>query len=132
MTERNSNTESGARRRRGRPPGARNYRTIVDEIAGETREVRTGGRRVRRTTLEIALLQLRKLALQAKPRARRLFLDMMDEYGSREPLRPPGYLVVREPLTRNEFDVALRELHAQQRERRRRERPEVEEVERDP
>ena len=54
---------------KGRPPGARGRKLIVNDFARELHWVMERGVRVRRSTLELVLLTIRNLALQGDRRA---------------------------------------------------------------
>ena len=50
----------------GRPSGAKNRKSVVRQVAEQMHSVTEGGKKVRRTTLELVLLRLRNMALQDK------------------------------------------------------------------
>lgn len=50
----------------GRPLGSKNRKTVVNEIANETHSVWENNKPVRRSTLELILLQLRNQAIEGK------------------------------------------------------------------
>jgi hypothetical protein len=83
---------------RGRPRGAKGHKQIVAKIANEMHPVVEVGKRRRRSTLELVLLQLRNLAAQGNVQAFRAYNDLIAKYSLQETERRLGYLVVPEPF----------------------------------
>lgn len=87
----------------GRPPGTKNYKTIVQEIARETHWVKENGKRTRRSTVELILLKLRNLAMEGNVRACRTYKDILSKYAHYDSGPTGGYLLVSEQLKPEEF-----------------------------
>lgn len=91
--------------RRGRPPGFRNRKSIVQAIAQEIHEVKENGKLKRRTTLELVLLTLRNLALEGRPKAFRVLEDVIRKYTDQVTDSRGGYALMPAKLTCEEFKV---------------------------
>lgn len=101
--------------RKGRPKGARGRKQIVEEIAGETHKFMEDGKHRKRTTLELVLLSLRNRSVGGNVRAFRAIHDLLQRYAPQQPVKTGGFLIVREPLTPEEW---AKEAYEQQRELR--------------
>ncbi|MDF2369041.1 DUF5681 domain-containing protein [Sneathiella sp.] len=67
--------------RGGRPKGSKNLKTMLRDIMLQEYVVTEDGKKKRRTMLQIALLQLRKEALEGtSPRAMKKFGQVMERY----------------------------------------------------
>jgi hypothetical protein len=84
---------------RGRPRGAKGHKQIVRKIANEMHWVVEDGKRRRRSTLELVLLQLRNLAAQGNVQAFRACRNLSAKYSPQETETRLGYMVVPEPIT---------------------------------
>ena len=104
---------------KGRPLGAKGRKTIVEEIANEMHWVEEGGKPRNRSTLDLVLLSLRRLALEGDVRAFREYRGFLERYGPQEPLNPPGHLIVPEPIPREEWEKEARIVHERQEELKR-------------
>ncbi len=89
---------------KGRPPGAKGRKKIVDEIANQMHWVDEGGRRRRRSTLDLILLFIRNRALDGNVKANRAYRSLLEKYGPQDPQNGAGYLFVSEPLTVEEWE----------------------------
>lgn len=90
--------------RKGRPLGARGRKKIIKRIASELHWIDEGGKRRRRSTLDMVLLSLRNLGLNGNVRAFRANLRLQERYGPQEPLEPPAYILLPETLTFAEWE----------------------------
>ncbi len=89
---------------KGRPPGAKSRKKIVDEIANEMHWVNEGGRRRRLSTLELILMFVRNRSLKDKNvKAFRAVHRLLEKYGSDEPQNGVGFLILREQPTMEEW-----------------------------
>ena len=89
--------------RRGRPPGSKNRKTIVREIANEMHAVTENGRQRRRSTLELMLLALRNRAAEGNVRAFRAYTKYLAKYEPQETNSKGGYLVLPAEMTPDEW-----------------------------
>jgi Family of unknown function (DUF5681) len=90
---------------RGRPKGARGHKAIVEEIAGELHRVTEGGTTRWCSTLELILLSLRNRAAAADVRAFKAYSDLQARFGTQEPKRQGGCIIVPERLTEEEWEA---------------------------
>ena len=81
---------------RGRPPGLKNRKTIVKEVASEMHQIEEGNKQVRRSTLELVLLSIRNRSLDGSNKAFRVYHKMLTKYDTEEIEKSCGYLVVPE------------------------------------
>jgi len=89
---------------KGRPKGAKNRKTIVQEIASEMHGVIENGKHRRRSTLHLILLRLRNLAMEGKNiRAFEQFQKLIERYEPQETRDDVGYLVVPAEMTPEEW-----------------------------
>ena len=89
---------------RGRPKGAKNRRTIVRAVAGERHNMVVNGKRRRRSTLELILLRLRNLALDAKNiRAIEVFQRLIETYQPEPADDNLGYAIAPADMTPEEW-----------------------------
>lgn len=100
--------ESG--NRRGRPKGARNFRTILIDVAMRKTTVVRSGKSVRQTNLEHVVDAVRLRAAQGDPIA----LWLANRYGMPQPDEdefkiPRGVLILGEKLTEEEWLEKCRE-----------------------
>jgi hypothetical protein len=96
--------------RRGRPRGARGRKQVVREIAGETHVVVEGGKRQRRTTLDLVLLMLRNRAAEGDVRAFQLYHELHQQYAPQELSdKPRGTVIVPEIATREQWERIIAE-----------------------
>ncbi len=94
---------------KGRPKGDRNRKTIVQEVADETRSAIENGKRRKRSTLELVLLRLRNLALEDKNvRAFGELHKLIDAYQPQQTRDDVGCLVVPAELTPEEFIAKMK------------------------
>lgn len=100
---------------RGRPRGAKGRKQIVGEIANEMHWVVEEGRRRRRSTLELILLQLRNLAAQGTLQAFRASDILLARYSPEATDVHGGYLIVPEQLTLEEWEREMVKVQAYQR-----------------
>ena len=91
--------------RKGRPPGAKGRKKIVQEIAMEVHEIEIDGAIRRLSTIELVILSLRALALKPNVRAFRAWHKLLAKYGPQEPVVAGGYLIVPETLTFAEWQI---------------------------
>ena len=97
---------------KGRPKGAKNRKTIVQEVADETHSVIESGKRRKRSTLELALLRLRSLALEDKNvRAFGELHKLIEAYQPQETRDDVGYLVVPAELTPEEYIAMIKKVN---------------------
>ena len=88
----------------GRPPGAKGWKKIVDEIANKMHWVNEGGRRRRLSTLELILMFVRNRSLKDKNmKAFRAHHRLLEKYGPTEPQNGVGFLILREQPTKEEW-----------------------------
>ena len=90
--------------RRGRPKGARNFKTIVEKVALERHRVRKDGRVQMLTTIDLLLHTLQTKALSGDVQAA-VYLDRIVD--RLQPDDPPGgrcFLVVPEMMTEEEWE----------------------------
>ncbi len=88
---------------KGRPPGRKSRKKIVDEIANEMHWVDEGGKRRRRSTLELVLLFLRNRSIDSNARAFRTYCKLLEKYEPQQSRPGVGFLVVPESVTMEEF-----------------------------
>jgi hypothetical protein len=88
---------------KGRPPGAKNRKKILEEIANEMHWVVEGDERRRRSTLELVLLSLRNRAIEGNVKAFRAVHELLVKYGPREASKSGGKLIVPGLLTDEEW-----------------------------
>lgn len=81
---------------KGRPPGAKSRKKIVEEIAGEMYLIDEGGECRRRSILELVLLSLRNRSLEGNVRAFRTVFDLNVKYEPQESEISGGYIVLPE------------------------------------
>lgn len=87
---------------KGRPPGSKNHKTIMREIAKEMHTVVEDGKQRSRSTLELMLLALRNRAVQGDVRAIDEIQKYMAKYGQQTNRTQGGYLVAPAPMTQEE------------------------------
>ncbi len=79
----------------GRPAGAFNAKTIVTKIANERHQVTEGGKRLKRSSVELVLLALRNCALSGDVQALKKYSQLAEKYGgSPSGRKTGGFLVV--------------------------------------
>ena len=94
---------------RGRPPKARGQATIAARVLSEVKRLagQPKGARVRHTMLELVVMTLKQLAAAGHDRAAVLYTRFAARFGRQQAeSQQVGYLVVPEPLTREEW-IAL-------------------------
>lgn len=97
---------------KGRPKGSKNRKTIVREVASEMHTVIENGEQRRRSTLELVLLRLRNMALEAKNmRAFDEMQKLLKAYEIEDPEGRYGYLVVPAPMSAEEWMAEQEELN---------------------
>ena len=89
---------------RGRPRGAKGHKQIVSKIANELHWVGEDGKRHRRSTLELVLLQLRNLAAQGNVQAFRAYDSLLAKYSPQGTEMRGGYMIVPEVRTIEEWE----------------------------
>lgn len=92
----------------GRAKGRRNRKTIMKQVAYEKHAVTENGESKQRTTWELLVLTLRKLAADGDPKAVKLFQELIEKYLPEETTRRYGYLVAPAECTREEFEAELK------------------------
>ena len=96
--------------RRGRPRGARGRKQVVRQIAGEMHVVREGGKRCRRTTLELVLFMLRNEAAKGNVQAFNLSHELQQRYLPQETIgKPRGTVIVPQIATREDWEHIIAE-----------------------
>jgi Family of unknown function (DUF5681) len=98
-------TGSGRRKpgkRRGRPKGSRNVKTIVQAIAREKHTVREGDETIQLTTVELVFRLLLAQAMKGNIQAEKR-LDRLQER-QRSSSENLAYFIVPEPLSPDEFE----------------------------
>jgi hypothetical protein len=102
-------TGSGRRKpgkRRGRPKGSRNVKTIVQAIAREKHTVREGDETIQLTTVELVFRLLLAEAMKGNIQAeKRLDRFLGRQRSSSENL---AYFIVPEPLSPDEFERRMK------------------------
>jgi hypothetical protein len=102
-------TGSGRRKpgkRRGRPKGSRNVKTIVQAIAREKHTVREGDETIQLTTVELVFRLLLAQAMKGNIQAeKRLDRFLGRQRSSSENL---AYFIVPEPLSPDEFERRMK------------------------
>lgn len=88
---------------RGRPPGSKNRKTIVKEVASEMHQIEEGNKQVWRSTFELVLLSIRNLSLEGSNKAFRFYHKLLTKYEPQEIENSGGYLVAPETLTSEEW-----------------------------
>ena len=89
---------------KGRPPGSKNRKTIVREVANEMHGVRENGKWQRRSMLDLVLLRLRNMALECKnTRAFDEIHRLTKAYEPQVADDVGGYLVVPAAMTPEEW-----------------------------
>ncbi len=88
---------------KGRPPGRKSRKKIVEEIANEMHWVDEGGKRRRRSTLELVLLFFRNRSLDGNARAFRTYYALLEKYEPQHSRPGTGFLLAPEPITMEEF-----------------------------
>jgi hypothetical protein len=81
---------------KGRPPGSKSRKEIVEEIAGEMHLVDEGGDCRWRSVLELVLLSLRNRSLEGNVRAFRIVSDLIVKYEPQESEKVGGFMVFPE------------------------------------
>ena len=84
----------------GRPNGAKNRETIVRTVANEVHTIIEGGKRARRSTLELVLIRLRNMALEGKNLL--AFDELHKLFEMHDPRRvgpEAGYVIVPAPMS---------------------------------
>ncbi len=103
---------------KGRPNGAKNRKTIVRTVANEMHTVVENGKRRKRSTLDVVLLNLRSMAMEGKDiRATDELHRLIKAYGPQEADDRCGYLVVPAQPTDEEFRAKTEKLNAEAREK---------------
>ncbi len=87
----------------GRPKGAKGRKSIIRQIANETREYSEGGIRRRASTLELVVLAVRNRVAQGDLRALKLSDMLSGEESKEEPQVPKGVLILPDTLTHEEW-----------------------------
>lgn len=90
------------KKRGGRPKGARNAKTIVNEIAKEQHTLRIDGKTCKVNTVELLLHVLTAKAMTGNLPAQKLLEKLRDRYAPKV-TSSDGYLVVPEGLSNEEF-----------------------------
>jgi hypothetical protein len=91
--------------RKGRPKGAKGHKGIVEKVAGELHRVTEGGTTRWCSTLELVLLSLRNRAAAADVKAFKAYSDLQARFGTQEPKRQAGCIIVPERLTIEEWEA---------------------------
>lgn len=128
MQRRFKSGESG--NKKGRPPGSKNRKTIVREVAAEMHTVVEDGNRRRRSTLELVLLALRNLAVSGNARAWRTYEKYLAKYEPQIINRNGGCLVVPAEMTPEEWIQKMEEQNEKKRRYGVKSMAEVREIER--
>lgn len=89
---------------KGRPRGARGRKKIIEGIASELHVVVEGGKRRRRSTLELVLLSLRNRSIDGNVKAFRAVHELLQRYGPQEPQEAGVYVMLPERQTREEWE----------------------------
>ena len=84
---------------RGRPKGAVDRKTIVEQVFLARHTVIEQGKRRQRTVLELVLLALRNRAIDGNSRAFSKFHDLFERYGPRDTRVEGAYIFMPEPLS---------------------------------
>jgi hypothetical protein len=90
---------------RGRPRGSKGRRRIVERVLLERHTVTENGTATTRTAIELVFLTMRALSLEGDPKAFKAMDILAAQFGPQEPKVAPGYLIVPEPLTQEEWDA---------------------------
>ena len=91
-------------KRKGRPNGAKNRKTIVNTVANEMHSIVEDGKPVRRSTLELVLLRLRNMALEGKSPQAFEEIHKLLEICAPAPTGPAlAYAIMPAPLSMDEF-----------------------------
>ena len=99
---------------KGRRNGVKNRKTIVREVANEMNTVLEGGKRRRRSTLDLVLLRLRNMALEDKNiRAFEEFHRLTKAYQPQEADGVFGCLVVPAAMTLEEGIAEAEKVNAE-------------------
>ena len=100
---------AGNKRSRGRPKGARNYKTIVNEIARERIRVKENGTTRFVSTVELLLKALARAAVTGDVQADRYIEGLRDRL-TPEAVEGTGWLVVSELVSPEEW-IRRAEIH---------------------
>ena len=84
---------------RGRPKGAVDRKTIVEQVFLARHTVIEQGKRRQRTVLELVLLALRNRAIDGNSRAFSKFHDLFERYGPQDTRVEGAYIFMPEPLS---------------------------------
>lgn len=101
-----------SRNRQGRPRGAKNTRTIVHTIAHERHLVKEEGQTKSYTTAELLLITLLRKTMKGDVRASRILDKYRAAYQLEQGETPGGFLVVREPMTEDEWMLHVKASNA--------------------
>lgn len=88
----------------GRPKGRKSLHATVEAVASERHTVIENGEKRSRTVLELVALSLRNAALQRDVGAFSKFLECLERYSGKEPIRPHAVLLAPAMLTDEEWD----------------------------
>lgn len=94
---------------RGRPPGSKNRKTMVTEVALEVHKVREQGRSRNRTTLDLVVRTVCNLALEGKPGAFPYFKDLDAKYSGDRSVSSGGLLVAPAEMSQEDWVKAMEE-----------------------
>lgn len=89
---------------RGRPPGARDRRSITRKVAEEARSYTEGGRRKRSTNFELVIMTVRNGAAKGDLNAIALYDWLEGQHRTDDPI-PKAVLIVGETLTDEEWEA---------------------------
>lgn len=97
-----------ARNRRGRPPGAKNTKTIVHEIAHERHVVQEDGQTRSYTTAQLLMKTLSRKAMKGDVPASKLLDKYRAVYQLEQGKTPGGFLLVFETMAEEQWELHMR------------------------
>ncbi len=97
----------------GRPKGSKSRKTIVRAIMNELHTVTEGGRRRRRSTIELMLIALRNRMAEGDPRAIRAYMKILAKYEPQASDSKVGYMVAPAPITKEEEIAMIEKVNAE-------------------
>ena len=89
--------------RRGRPPGSKNRKTVIAEVAEEMHWVVENGKRERRSTLELMLQLIRNKALAGDLKAFRALHELQVKFAPQTTNEDTGWLLAPAEVTPEEW-----------------------------
>ncbi len=96
---------------RGRPPGSRNHKTILREIAHEKHAYREGGRKKKASLVELIIMTVRNEAAKGNPLALKLLDDIRNWFGTPHHEKKGSYLLVPADMPAEDWITEQRELN---------------------